>query len=533
MTTSLERRAFLKSVAAAGLVLPGMSMFGTALAAENGLEFGAAQSFDFDGLIARAQQMAASDYIAPMAPDPEIVGKIDYDTHGKLHYKREFSPFADGSGTYPLTFFHLGMYFAKPVQMHLLEDGAARQVIYHPDYFDMPEDSIARNLSDNSGFAGFRLHENVERDDWKTQDWAAFLGASYFRAIGDEGQYGLSARGVAVNTATSIPEEFPDFREFYIQPAKSADEPVTVYALLDGPSITGAFKFLLYRGKGVTMEIEKHLFIRKDIERLGIAPLTSMFWYSEQNKSFRFDWRPEVHDSDGLELWTGGGERIWRQLNNPETIRASAFSDHNPRGFGLMQRDREVTHYLDGVRYHRRPSLWVEPIGGWEDGAVQLIEIPTDDEIHDNIGAFWVPSKPATAGTSYQFKYRLHWQAENPYPVPELAKATATRLGRGGEPGTNRPKDELKFSVEFEGDVLGTLEYGEFPEVIVSTSRGEITRTKIEPIMDTRTWRAVFDLKVQGNDPVDLRMYLKRGDAPLSETWMFQHLPALRGQTRE
>ncbi|WP_430473025.1 glucan biosynthesis protein [Thalassospira lucentensis] len=530
MTTSLERRRFLKSVAAAGVILPGMSMFGSALAANDTLELGDAQSFDFAALIDRARTMAGNDYVAPISPDPETVGKIDYDTHGKLHYKRDHSPFADGSGTYPATFFHLGMYFAKPVHMYLLEDGAAREVIYRPDYFDMPEDSIARKLPDNSGFAGFRLHENLERDDWKTQDWAAFLGASYFRAIGDEGQYGLSARGITVNTATSLPEEFPDFREFYIQPAKSAEDPVIIYALLDGPSIAGAYKFLLYRGDGVTMDIEKHLFIRKDIERLGIAPLTSMFWYSEQNKSFRFDWRPEVHDSDGLELWTGGGERIWRQLNNPEVIRASAFGDNNPRGFGLIQRDRDVSHYLDGVRYHRRPSLWVEPLESWNRGAVQLIEIPTDDEIHDNIVSFWVPEEPAKAGNSYQFKYRLYWQAQNPFPVADLAKATATRMGRGGEPGTVRPKDEIKFSVEFEGEILGTLEYGEFPEVVVSTSRGDIVRTKIEPIMDTRIWRAVFDLKATGTDPVDLRMYLKLDDTPLSETWMFQHLPGLDNQ---
>ncbi len=530
MTTSVERRRFLKSIAAAGLILPGMSIYQHALADVDGLDLGSAQPFDFADLIARAKSMAASTYEAPVAPNPEIVGKIDYDTHGKLHYKRDHSPFSDGSGTYPLTFFHLGMYFAKPVHMYLLENGQAREVIYKPDYFDMPEDSIARQLPANSGFAGFRLHENQARDDWKTQDWAAFLGASYFRAIGDEGQYGLSARGIAVNTATSVPEEFPDFRQFFIEPAKNPEDPVTVYALLDGPSITGAYKFLLYRGEGVTMDVEKHLFLRKDIERLGIAPLTSMFWYSEQNKSFRFDWRPEVHDSDGLELWTGGGERIWRQLNNPETIRASAFGDNNPRGFGLMQRDRDVKNYLDGVRYHRRPSLWVEPQGDWNDGAVQLIEIPTDDEIHDNIAAFWVPNGPAKAGNSYQFKYRLYWQAHNPFPVKELARATATRMGRGGEPGTNRPKDEIKFSVEFEGEVLGTLAYGEFPEVVVTSSRGEIVRTKIEPIMDTRIWRAAFDLKAAGNDPVDLRMYLKRGDEPLSETWMFQYLPAVGNQ---
>lgn len=515
------------------MLLSGLFVCASFANAENStLVFGEPKPFAFDALIKQAQSMAKEEYQAPALPDPTIVSQIDYDAHGKLNYRRDCAPYADGSGAYPLTFFHLGRYFTKPVRMHLVEKNSAKEIIYQAKSFDMPEDSVARQLSSNIGFAGFRLHEHVQRNDWKTQDWVAFLGASYFRAIGDDGQYGLSARGIAVNTACGVPEEFPDFREFYIEEAQSADAPVTVCALLDGPSITGAVRMKIKRGTGVTMEIENFLFLRKDIERLGIAPITSMFWYSEQNKSFRFDWRPEVHDSDGLEMWTGSGERIWRQLNNPEVTRASAFVDTNPRGFGLIQRDRDVSHFYDGVRYHRRPSLWVEPIGDWGKGAVQLIEIPTDDEIHDNIGALWVPDGAAKAGNSYEFRYRLHWQAQNPIPLQNLAHASATRIGRGGNPGAPRPHDLTKFSIEFQGDVLGKLAYGEFPEVVATASRGEILHCRTEPIMDTRIWRAEFDLRVDGNDPVELRMYLKKGDTPMSETWMFQHLPALMNQTR-
>ncbi|MFH1804994.1 MAG: glucan biosynthesis protein D [Pseudomonadota bacterium] len=534
MTTSVERRDFLKYTAAgvAGTMLPGLSFWNQAFAAQSGLELGDAKPFNFQTLIRRAETLAAAPYAAPKAPDPEILQQIDYDAHGKLHYKRDHSPFADGSGIYPVTFFHLGRYFQKPVHMHLLDKSVAREVIYKPDYFDMPEDAVARQLSENIGFAGFRLHESRKRDDWKTQDWVAFLGASYFRAIGSLNQYGLSARGIAVNTATSTGEEFPDFTEFYIEPARNDTDPVTVYALLDGPSLTGAYRFYLTRGEGVTMEVEKFLFLRKDIDRLGVAPLTSMFWYSEQNRSFRFDWRPEVHDSDGLALWTGNGERIWRQLNNPEVTRASAFGDTNPRGFGLMQRDRDVDHYLDGVMYHRRPDLWVEPLGEWGAGSVQLIEIPTDDEIHDNIAAFWVPSEPAKAGQRHHYHYRLYWQADHPFPMTELAQTIATRLGRGGEAGKPRPAGVTKFVVDFEGDILGSLAYGEYPIVEVSASRGELSLIKAEPIPDTRIWRAIFDLTVDGADPVDMRMYLRRestGEA-MTETWMYQHLPGLKGQ---
>lgn len=522
-------RSLLRKWIVNGVILHGLLCHGS-LAANDALVFGEAKPFTFDALVERARTMAKQTYLEPTLTAPEIVEQIDYDAHGKLQYRRDNSPYGDGSGAYPLTFFHLGRYFRKPVHMHLVDHGVAREISYQAGYFEMPKDSVARKLPENIGFAGFRLHEHVALNDWKTQDWAAFLGASYFRAIGDEGQYGLSARGIAVNTTCGSPEEFPDFREFYIEQSKSAADPVTVCALLDGPSLTGALRFRLQRGQGVTMDVEKHLFLRKDIERLGIAPLTSMFWYSEHNKAFRFDWRPEVHDSDGLELWTGTGERIWRQLNNPEVPRVSAFSDKHPRGFGLMQRDRDVSHYHDGVRYHRRPSLWVEPIGDWGKGAVQLVELPTDDEIHDNIAAFWVPEAPALAGNDYHFQYRLHWQAQHPYPAAGLARATATRIGRGGNPGAPRPSDLLKFSVEFEGEILGTLAYGEFPTVVASTSRGEIAATRIEPIMDTRIWRAEFDLRVDGSEPAELRMFLKRGDQPMSETWLFQHLPTLRNQ---
>ena len=180
---------------------------------------------------------------------------------------------------------------------------------------------------------------------------------------------------------------------------------MTIYALLEGPSITGAYKFVLQRGKGVLMDIECRLFLRRDVGRFGLAPLTSMYWYSETVKPTGIDWRPEVHDSDGLAMWNGAGERIWRPLNNPTQTRASSFSDNNPKGFGLLQRDRGFDHYQDGVYYEKRPSLWVEPLGAWGEGSVQLIEIPTDDEIHDNVLACWVPKAPATAGSSVALKY--------------------------------------------------------------------------------------------------------------------------------
>jgi glucans biosynthesis protein len=520
----IGRREFLGWSAATGLGAPYI-LRRAAAGTSDALRLGDPQPFSYDSLVARARDIAARPYVPPYRPAPEIVDAIDYDAHGKIHFRTDLAPFANGPGEYPVTFFHLGHFFQKAVRMHLVEQGTAREILYEPDYFDMPPDSIAHQLPAGSGFAGFRFQESRHRADWRTQDWVAFLGASYFRAIGALGQYGMSARGVAINTAVPVPEEFPDFVAFYIEGAPSEDAPSLVHALLDGPSIAGAYRFAMRRTDGVVMDIDAALFVRSDIQQLGMAPLTSMFWYGEYNRPLMMDWRPEVHDSDGLALWTGSGERIWRPLNNPARVVTSSFFDTGPRGFGLLQRDRNFDHYLDGVNYDRRPSLWVEPLEGWKAGAVQLIEIPTDDEIHDNIVAFWVPQEPARAGAAFDLRYRLHWLADEPYPADGIARTVATRIGRGGQPGKPRPKGVDKFVVEFAGGPLAALASGEQPEAVVSASRGELTRVFTEPVPGTPRWRAVFDLAPGGLDPVELRLFLRLADTPLSETWLYQFTP--------
>ena len=281
------------------------------------------------------------------------------------------------------------------------------------------------------------------------------------------------------------------------------------------------------RGADVRMDIEHTLNLRKDISRLGIAPCTTMYWFSETAKPTAIDWRPEVHDSDGLALWTGSGERIWRPLNDPDKTTASAFADQNPKGFGTLQRDRVFDDYLDGVYYDRRPSLWVEPIGDWGKGSVQLVEIPTDDEIHDNVVAMWVPAEPATAGKSYDIHYKLYWAASEPFPSG-LARCVATRLGRGGQPGLPRPAGVRKFMVEFLGGPLEKLPFGVKPQMDLWSSRGHFTDyqyTEAVPDGVSGHWRAQFDLVVDGSDPVEMRCFLKNGDERLSETWAFQYHP--------
>lgn len=528
----MKRRTFLT-----GSTVAALSAFGMlpAHAAASRLKFGQVQPFSFDALVAKAKAMATQPWQAPSTASAAILDKIDYDAHGKIRFKPENALFATGPGQFPVTFFHLGRFFQVPVHMHIVEHkGSAvqsREILYDESYFDMPADSPAHQLPRGSGFAGFRFQEsrlgNQKKKPWQTNDWVAFLGASYFRAIGDEYQYGLSARGIALDVAEAGKnEEFPSFTHIYFEPPKPGSNTVVICALLDGPSMTGAYRFVMQRGETVTMDIEKALFLRKDIARFGIAPATSMYWYSETVKGTASDWRPEIHDSDGLAIWTADGEHIWRPLNNPPRTTTSAFAGNNVRGFGLLQRDRNFDHYLDGVKYDRRPSLWIEPREGWGEGAVQLVEIPTDDEIHDNIVAMWVPAKPAKAGNSYHLRYRLHWQKDEPFPSP-LARCTATRLGNGGQPGQVRPQNVRKFVVEFSGKQLAKLPFGTRPEAMLWSSRGTFSNIQMEAIPNDIPghWRAQFDLTADGAEPVEMRLFLRNGQETLSETWLFQYHP--------
>jgi glucans biosynthesis protein len=495
--------------------------------------------FSFDALTSQAQAMAEAAYVAPAALPPEVLERLDYEALGKIHFDPACALYRDGPGAYPVTFFHPGRFSAQVVRMFALTDASgqtsAREILYEPDCFQMPADSPAHALRGRGGFAGFRLQESRLADaaglDWRKNDWVAFLGASYFRAIGELYQYGISARGIAINVAVpDHPEEFPAFTRFYFEPPAAEARAVNVYALLDGPSIAGAYRFVLHREKAVIMEIEARLFLRRDVARLGIAPLTSMFWFSETRKLGGVDWRPEVHDSDGLALWTGAGEHIWRPLNAPLHVRASAFADKTPRGFGLLQRDRNFDHYLDGVHYERRPSLWVEPLDDWGEGSVQLIELPTDDEIHDNIVAMWVPQKSARAGAALTARYRLDWGADEPFPTP-LARCVATRRGRGGQPGRARPPGVEKFMVEFLGGPLTQLPFGVHPEAVLSAPSGAFSYVFTEAVPDDVPghWRAQFDFTPAGREVVDLRLFLRAGGRTLSETWLYQFDPAERG----
>ncbi|HEX3485707.1 MAG TPA: glucan biosynthesis protein, partial [Micropepsaceae bacterium] len=334
---------------------------------------GPPQPFGFDRLVKLAKATAGETYRPPAGTAADILSRMDPAAGQKVRFRPDYELWRGQPTRQPVSFFHLNRYAPQPVKIYAVAGGMAREIVYSTQYFDYAGTGLDTRLPADAGFSGFRVMNGQS----SLTDWLAFQGASYFRSSGSEDQYGASARGIAINTALSTTEEFPRFSHFWLS---EQGQTVTVYALLDGPSITGAYRFDAVKNDTVVIQVHAELFARADIARLGIAPLTSMYWYGENSRAPSVDWRPEIHDSDGLSMWTGTGERIWRPLNNPRTLQTNSFADKGPKGFGLMQRDRDFENYQDdGAFYNKRPGIWVEPRGDWGEGVVQLIEIPTED----------------------------------------------------------------------------------------------------------------------------------------------------------
>ncbi len=479
----------------------------------------APKRFSFADVRRRAEVLAADSYKAPTEALPPSLQNLTYDLYRDIRFRPDKSLWRNEGLPFEVQFFPRGFYYSKQVLINIVDGGETKPVNYSNDLFDYGRNTAPENPPADLSFAGFRLFYPIHQDSYY-DEIAVFLGASYFRAVGQDQAWGLSARGLAINTGLPKPEEFPIFREFWIvKPDKDATE-LTVYALLDSDSVTGAFRFIIRPGRATTMEIKNDLFIRKAVEKLGVAPLTSMYMFGENNEVRSDDYRPEVHDSDGLLMANGAGEWLWRPLSNPARLVISSFMDNNPHGFGLRQRDREFDHYQDlEVHYEKRPSIWVEPLGDWGKGVVQLVEIPSDAERYDNIAAFWVPDKPTEAGQQLGFEYRLHFELDDP-GRPPAGRILATRIVAGGTVD-NIDHNIRRFVVDFGGKALEELDTEAPVQIDITTSSGKIINVIDHKNLVTGGWRAFFELVPDKNNPADLRAFLKLKDNVLTETWSY------------
>jgi glucans biosynthesis protein len=476
----------------------------------------AAQAFDLDDVAAKARAMAGESFRDPRGEVPGWLLEIGYDQWRDIRFRPDRALWREQKLPFEAQFFHPGLYYDRVVRVNEIDAKGVHEVEFSPDLFDYGRNEFASRIPQNLGFAGFRLHYPLKRGDYK-DELIVFLGATYFRALGKEHVYGLSARGLALDTALSSGEEFPFFREFWLERPRPGARELVLYALLDSPSVTGAYRFAVRPGVQTVMDVDARVFFRRAVAKLGLGPLTSMFFFGEGD-AHGPDYRPEVHDSDGLLIADRSGEWSWRPLQNPRRLRISAFHSPNPVGFGLLQRDRDFDHFQDlETRQEQRPSAWVAPKGEWGPGHVELVEIPTDSERHDNIVAYWVPARAEGSLEPASFAYELRFYSDDS-TLPPGGRAVATRRDRGTH------EDAWRYVVDFEGPGLSTI-----PEEIVlqgvvssrsSDGDAEVIEQQVLKNPVTGGWRLVFQVRPRGGAPVDLRAFLRRGEQTLTETWV-------------
>jgi len=475
-----------------------------------------ARAFSFDDVAALAQTQAQRPYQSASRQPPAELAALTYDQYRDIRFRPDHALWRPDKLPFELMFFHLGKFQTEPVRINEVTPQGVRHVRYRSADFDYGKNKLSPQKWGDLGFAGFRAHYPFNNTSYK-DELVVFLGASYFRALGAGQRYGLSARGLAIDTIGGKTEEFPRFAEFWIVKPEANAKTLTIFALLDSPRASGAYQFDVQPGTQTAMNVRARLFLRTSVATLGIAPLTSMYFFGE-NQPHRTDFRPEVHDSDGLMLAMGEGEWIWRPLNNPKQTLTTSFTMKQLRGFGLMQRDRRFASYEDPeASYELRPSAWVEPVGNWGPGRVELVQLSTPDETNDNIVAYWVPEQAPAPGQPMDFSYRVLWQGEQ-MQRPPGGWVVQTRAGRGF---AELAADEQQFIVDFTGPTLTALPADAPVKAVVSTpSNGQILESNAYRLEATGAWRMAVRVKqLNPAQPTELRGYLQRGEDVLTETW--------------
>jgi len=476
-------------------------------------------AFTFEDVVKIAEARSHEAFQRP-AQIPEFLREISYDQWRDIRYRPDAAVWRDRALPFQVQFFHPGLYYDHTIKMYVVDADGSRPIEFSPSKFDYGRNEFASQVPQDLGPAGFRLHYPIKTKSY-WDEVIVFLGASYFRAVGRDQGFGLSARALAIDTAVQTGEEFPYFDTFWlVRPTKDAKS-MTIYALLESASVSGAYKFVVHPGKETAVDVEARLFFRKSVQKLGIAPLTSMFYSGEGNPAQKLDYRPEVHDSDGLLVSLANGEWLWRPLGNPERLHVSSLRADGLAGFGLLQRDRDFDHYQDlETRQDIRPSAWIIPKAGpvWEKGHVELVEIPTDEEINDNIVTYWVPDGLPKEQKPLELAYRILWYGEEDRARSPNGRAIDTRRDHGHDENTHR------FVVEFDGEKLRKLPADAVLRGVVTVGdggQGELLEDQVVKNVVTGGWRLVFEVRPSGSEPIELRAYLDQGGSALTETWSY------------
>jgi glucans biosynthesis protein len=471
----------------------------------------AAYPFTFDGLLADAKRRAASAYTPQHNRLPAGLDKLSPEQYRSIRFNPDAGIWRAEQLPFRLELLRAGYNMQTAVTVSTVENGMAQDVVATPAMFEMESALPAQLGKVPLPLSGFRVRSRINSNKvW--DEFLVFQGASYFRAVAKNLLYGLSARGLAINTAEPSGEEFPAFTHFWIERPGTRAGALVIYALLESESATGAYRFTVQPGVETLTDVDLTLFPRTEMRVAGIAPLTSMFLFDETNRGRLDDYRPEVHDSDGLQIAAASGEQIFRPLANPIKLQVSSFTTQQPKGFGLVQRSRQQSDFQDfDAQYERRPSAWVEPQGEWGAGSVELVEIPSGRETNDNIVAFWRPTQPLTPGHPAHFAYRIVWNAEPALPK-SLAKNIATRSGASVD-GKRRV-----FLLDF----VGAGEKVDGLRLDLNSSAGRISNSTLMSNAALHGLRASFELDPRDAELIELRLRIMRGDRPVTETWLYR-----------
>ena len=530
----MKRRTLLRAGTISPLLALSSPFLGVAGAAPAPEAPVAPTSGPFDaGTVRRlAQAMARQSFQAPDTTLPAALEHLTYDQYRGIRFRAENALWRGLNLPFQAQFFSRGFLYRERVDIYEVTVGQAAPVPYADDLFDHAEPATRPAPgAPPLGFAGFRIHAPINRSDY-FDEVCVFLGASYFRAVAKGQVYGLSARGLAIGTGDPQGEEFARFSTFWLERPQPGVNSLVIHALLDSRSTTGAYRFTVRPGEETVFDVESVLYPRVDIATSGIAALTGMYLFDANDRRAIDDWRPAAHDSEGLSMLTGRGEQIWRPLCNPRDLQVSDFVDTNPHGFGLMQRKRGFGDYLDPeVFYNKRPSLWIEPIGDWGQGAVALVEIPTTNEVNDNIVSFWRPKEALRARGEHVFTYRMHWGwADVPQngaaPVAGAGAATAAgaALGRVSDTraGSGVAAGSRVFVIDLAGEAMKALQSRPAIHADVGASAGRIENVVVTPVPELSGWRISFDLVPAGAKLVEMHCFLADDTGRLSENWIYR-----------
>jgi len=509
---SLDRRVLLATALTGGVSAALSSVGGAQAQVPVGIADG--QKFSREALVAFAQEKARQGYTPLKSDLPKAAQSWSAEQFRAIQAKGDAKFWAGEGRGFVVDLLPTGLQFQTPVTIRAIEDGIVRERRYAPEQFDFgqappPEGPLS--------YSGFRA-EAPFGPNGSFAPALIFQFGTLFRSLARGQNFGQFARGLILKLGEPTGEEFPTFTHFWIERPGTGASSLVVHALLDSESLTALYRFSFHPGDATVCDVEVTLYPRVDLTHIGLGPLAGSFFFAPNDRSGADDYRGAVHDVQGLQMWAGSGEWIWRPLSNPETLQLSSFIDNNPKGFGLMQRERRFDAYSDATgHFERRPSSWIEPLGDWGAGHVQLAEIPSRDEFNRNVIAYWRPKTPIPKGQEANFSYRIHWGWDAP-EKSGLARAIATRIGRG-------PNGRRRIVVDFAGDNISAPAAVEGASVNLGASKGKIVQVSGFYVEEIGGYRALFDLDTENQPLIELRMIIEREGKALSETWLYRWTP--------